>query len=292
MSRTVDKLHEAGIRAEDYKRLPQGHPESAFLATIKPDGGPGTILIHEGRARIHVSTDKRQTQALVTVSEGARTLERTVVIEETDKKRLRRKFIRPTQEQIRARVGVETPAGVTWHLMPGRTWGINRTNVQAIIRGAVRANIPASTVNLLMGMDESHNFIAGVPGSPRTVRQAQERLAAVPGENPAELRKRAVRQGEWYFMPLDTTTSLLLPRMFDEVHSAFRLEGGWHEVEHAGVTHIGQAQYVFARGRVRDRRKGHHRNLLLHSWHRVVRNNEMRTIPTIGATPARTRSWD
>jgi hypothetical protein len=293
VSRTVDKLHEAGIKAADYRRLPIGHPRAVFLATILPDTGPGTILIHEGDARIHVSPDRKQTQALVTVSEQPRRLERSVTIVETNRKKLRNKRLVPTQEQIREQVRIETPAGVHWFLVPGRRWEVTRaTPTLASIRGAVRANVPASVVNLLMGMDESHNFIAGVPGTPRTVHQAHESLATIPGEDREELRRRAVRQGEWFFMPLDRTTNLLLPRMFDQVFSNFRLEGGWHEVAEAGISHVGQQQMVFARGRVRDRRQGHHENVLLHKWHRVIRNNELRTIPAIGAGPQRTRSWD
>jgi hypothetical protein len=291
MSRTVDKLHEAGIKADDYKRLPAGHPSAVFLATIRSDGGPGTILIHEGDARIHVAPNRRQTQALVVVSEQARVLERTVTIEETDRKRLRNKTIQPTQLQIRSHTGIETPAGVTWRLANSR-WNVRREKDRAVITGRVRANVPASVVNLLMGMDESHNFIAGVPGSPRTVHQAQEALAAIPGEDREELRKRAIRQGEWFFMPLDRTTNMLLPRMFDDRQTDFRLEGGWHEVEEAGVSNVGQVQYLFARGRVRDRRQGHHQPVMLRTWHRVIRNAELRTIPAIGAGPQRTRSWD
>jgi hypothetical protein len=293
LSHTVDKLHEAGIKAADYKRLPAGHPRAVFLATIRPDTGPGTILIHEGNARIHVSPDRKQTQALVTVSEAARTIERVVVIQETDSKKLRNKHLRPTQQQIRNQVRVETPAGVSWVLVPGRSWRVTReTPTLASIRGTVRANVPASVVNLLMGMDESHNFIAGVPGNPRTVHQAHERLATIVGEDPEQLRRHALRQGEWFFMPVDHTTDLLLPRMFDHREANFRLEGGWHEVADAGVTHVGRNEFVFARGRVRDRRRGHHAPLFLRGWHRVIRNNELRTIPTIGAGPQRTRSWD
>lgn len=291
MSRTVDKLHQAGIKAADYKRLPPGHPQAVFLATILPDKGPGTILIHEGNARIHVAPDAKQTQALVTVSEQARRIDRSVVIVETDRKRLRNKHLVPTQAQIRERVRLETPAGVFWRQLG--LWRTERAEdgKSATISGGVRAHIPASVVNLLMGMDESHNFIAGVPGTPRTVRQAQEQLATVPGEDSQELR-RAIRQGEWYFMPLDTTTNLLLPRLFDETHSNYRLEGGWHEVAEAGIANVRQVAHVFARGRVRDRRQGHHADVRLRGWHRVIRNNEMRTIPAIGAGPQRTRSWD
>jgi hypothetical protein len=291
VSGTVDKLKEAGIKAADYKRLPIGHPPAVFLATIVPDGEAGTILIHEGDARIHVSTDRRQTQALVTVSEQPRRLERVVSIVETDQRKLRSKRVVPTQEQIRNATRIETPAGVRWHLA-GLNWEVTRDEKSATIRGRVQADVPASVVNLLMGMDETHNFIAGVPGTPRTVRQAQENLATVPGEDPEEMRERAVRQGEWFFMPLDRTTSLILPRMFDEMHSDYRLEGGWHEVEEAGVSNVGSAVYVFARGRVRDRRQGHHADLRLRGWHRVIRNSELRTIPAIGAGPQRTRSWD
>lgn len=158
----------------------------------------------------------------------------------------------------------------------GRPYGAN------VIR-----RTPSAKRHFLCGLDESHLFIAQLPGGVSTVRGAHEALRSVPDD------KSTVRQGEWFF---------LVPSAF-ELHSIeYGLSHNTLFAEHAvpigpftvvggvrgagrrvrqvsGNPHVadelvvvpGRVRTVFVRGRIRH---AEHRTVTFPSWRKVIRNAE------------------
>lgn len=171
----------------------------------------------------------------------------------------------------------------------------------------------------LCGFDERHWFAAAVSGL--TVRTAKESLmppqvrdfALRAGLRQAELFRRHtrafIRQGEWFFVPVETTVNPLHVHRWEPLirpgggkpHLVQELVRGrgemvWHHRDHApsGLndaqfaalaehvrrakgwnrrTRITDATSVLARGAVRH---PDHATVHLHGWHRVYINSEQR----------------
>lgn len=144
--------------------------------------------------------------------------------------------------------------------------------------------------SFLVGMDETAHFICQLPTQVSTVDEAHDVL------KPAEVKRTKAdwkRQGEWFFVPVGNQS--LIKQLNARITDAeFRpLEGGrrsgngwWGGSSHQGlVLNYERKQYVL--GTIMDRRKGHHKPLILPDWHRVIRNREV-AVPEI----ERPRRWD
>ncbi len=152
---------------------------------------------------------------------------------------------------------------------------------------------PAEERRYLCGMDESHLFIAQVrQGStvaeahealkPAAVHQAEERLA-----------EPTRRQGEWFFVPASSSDAEFICAYVSMHPRSLRREspvgdGGRPHVAET-VARIDRRRHllrrevrfpeVFAMGWVRH---PDHREIVLPTWHRVIRNAEVPQ-PTVGS---------
>jgi hypothetical protein len=161
----------------------------------------------------------------------------------------------------------------------------------------------ATEMTLLLGIDESSHFICALPERVTTVDEAHDAL------RPGEVPEGSLRQGEWFFVPATS----------DEVDQVYRYiadssvnrsnnnvsrrwwGGGPRLTQYsmeAGSSHHGLVVTVpkvgkFTIGIVKDRRTGHHNELVLPTWHKVVRNTEIVfREPKTPAERQRTRTWD
>jgi len=148
----------------------------------------------------------------------------------------------------------------------------------------VRRSTDARKRHFLVGRDERQLFMCRLPRACTTVAEAHDALR-VPQANleARSVLERAIRQGEWFFVPADVEE---VARVEDELaRGASQLHRGVaisRFIARVGKPHVvdqlvdtrdaeGQQQ-LFARGRVRH---VDHKTVRLRGWYRVFRNLEV-----------------
>jgi hypothetical protein len=148
----------------------------------------------------------------------------------------------------------------------------------------VRRSTEARKRHFLVGRDERQLFMCRLPRACTTVAEAHTALRVPEAKlNARSVLERAVRQGEWFFVPAEADDVVRL-----ETGIAARRLWVWRRVSinafipRAGKSHVvdelvdtrddaGNRQ-VFARGRVRH---VDHKTVRLYRWVRVFRNREV-----------------
>lgn len=140
----------------------------------------------------------------------------------------------------------------------------------------VERETSAELRHLLVGMDETHGFIAQLPRQVTSVEDAHEALRP-------ELARRqwTLRQGEWFFVPLDAGERKQVEEFLERGGSRLVRRNAalgaseWpHVVDELIPSHT--SGHAFARGLVRQ--DARHRPLALGTeWRQVVRNLEVWT---------------
>lgn len=289
----VKSLDGFGIRAAAYKRPPTGR--DVFALSIQPTHREGTVTVNQGKAEVEVFGDRKRRQAAVTVREKGRVVTRSVEGSVSQ-------HAEPQTEQLEAllrdRFPVVVPPGTKWiysdvkHSKRPNPYTYNTDRVWEF-SGKLTARVARSTVNhFLIGMDETHHFVAPLPAKATSVREAHRLL------RPKRLRRGTKRHGEWFFEPCLASTRRMLEKAFVAAKpwriplGRLRLTGTTHEVSsHVTVRRHGK-RTVYAKGYVIDRREGHHKALFLPEWHKVIRNREATVRANPGSVFRSRMSWD
>jgi len=143
---------------------------------------------------------------------------------------------------------------------------------------------PGETRRYLVGMDERSYFMAELPRAVTTVKEAHRALRpgeVVDWESRRENRgRKAVRQGEWLFLPLAPSEARELDnriaRRMTVVREKARIPGRPGKPHVAGRLAVERGEkgdVVYAQGPVRH---ADHGTVHLNAWHRVVANLEVR----------------
>lgn len=286
MSAVVETLVNAGIDARAYARGPAG--VRAFVASIDPHPKAGRLWIWEGKSEIEVATNKRQRQGVLNVAEEGRTVTLTLHTEAYQRSEAGRAVdFRPEEEirdqaieQMRQRwsLPLHTHYEARIRFMPKSLRSGSAAQV------VVTAIAPASNTSLLVGMDETHHFVAQLPRvGVKSVAHAHRLL------KPREAREPGTkRQGEWFFVP--ERNEIVQQRLMKDLpgmeHNVPLEKGSSHVAEHL----LRWRARFYVLGTVSDTRRGRHAPLLLTEFHRVVRNREIVFTPT--QTPQQRRYWD
>lgn len=300
----IKTLQDAGIQASLYARGPAG--KDIFMVGKTP-GIPGMIMIWPGAEHVEVEThtDPDLHQAVLVVKEPKRTISQNVQFE-IGWRSEEPSLDRISDSSFQRHFNIAMPAGTTFSVTKKRivtgekrhaggrydTRGLTHYTARATVTARTKATEQA----LLMGKDEVSQFVAMLPSTPTTVKGAHRIL------RPNGISAKAVRQGEWFFTPATKEEIALLHeinprsnthrRRRDRNSRYMRLEAGSsHMAEHM---EIGRAGAEYVKGVIRDTRAGHHRDLFLETWHRVVRNTEVTVTSTTAAARANQpqRRWD
>ena len=141
----------------------------------------------------------------------------------------------------------------------------------------VERTTPAADRYFLSGQDESHYFITQLPRSVSSVRDAHDALRPELARRPGTLR-----QGEWFFVPLDPRQTEHLTQFLARAGRDLVRRDAPLDVFGRGAPHIAEellrndrhANAVFARGVIRQAPR--HKPLDLgREWRMVVRNLEI-----------------
>lgn len=293
MSATVVKdLQKAGVNAKEYSRGPLGKHVMALRVAQLRGSTEGNIGIWQAGADFKVYGDKSWRQAVLRYIEKDH---------EIDLGRTRLRLAGPDSSydegtqinrgNIRSFSLPRLPEDTEFFLAEKPTadpdpWD-SRMHARLI------AKVPDQDQSVLVGMDETYHFIAGLNGHPKTVEGAHRML------RPKGLRRGAVRQGEWFFDPATAAEKeIIFDRLkrkgyrrnswgaADGVHSMNAADG--NESSHVLLTSVIIGGQMYAIGYVYDTRTGHHAPLHLPDWHRVVRNAEIEVEDQEGSS----YTWD
>lgn len=313
----VEKLVGAGIKARPLARPPRDNP---FLLSIDRKIEGGEIVVNEGNAKVDCYVDPKLRQAVLHIEEKARKITRKVTRTYGSKK--------PAAHIVQAEMEASFPVlingkvkykcgKVEWTPIQERSL---RNRRMLTIGWKATADVTAQVLvdtklDLLMGKDETAHFIAALPESAKSVKQAH-RLLKPEGKR---LKVETLRQGEWFFIPVSDSLEKKLNEYVKENPGRVgvrRLENGSSHVAKQAVLYGPGAKKLSSRtirrrtnynsgefawyvcGYVIDGRVGHHEPLFLTRWHRVERNNEVtfREPESMIAERPRfrpsTRSWD
>ena len=131
----------------------------------------------------------------------------------------------------------------------------------------------------LMGMDESHLFIAELPRNLGPINKIKDAHKALKPNDVIDKERgtnRIKRQGEWFFIPATKEELKEINKNINLVEKKQPLgESKWKSAN----SHIADLLLTiltgqFAKGKVSHR---DHKTLKLHGWFKVVKNNEART---------------
>lgn len=299
----VEALQKYNIRAREYSRPPAG--QDVFAITIKRGHPESTVVVHQGKAQIEINGSRKLRQAVVTVKEKGREVTHKVTtnIMVSDKpasdKGERVPGNKPTTKEVEKRLidrfPLVMPEGTQWTVTD--TTCVKREDsgythrTQWDITGLVTAKVKKSTVNhFLVGIDETDLFISSLKRHVSSVQEAHKILR--PPEVTKDLidRKRAPRQGEWFFVRCARKVANMLNKLATEQPSklkTYRLG----DTTHTAKTAVVVDKKVYARGYIIDRRRGHHRSRWLDWWHLVLKNQEteFKVSPEQQAAAARRR---
>lgn len=284
----VKSLQGFGIKAESYKKPPAG--KDVFVISILPKKPAGVILVHQGLAKVSVSGSKKLCQAAIIVKERARVLTRKV-------KATFHQELEPSKVMVETALRRNFPLGVPfsntkWTYKNVSTGRGGPGSYSWTCTATVTASIGnRSTNSFLVGMDETHNFISPLPQKPKSLEDARKMLKPIDPKIRPKLRAGTRRQGEWFFEPLNKEEVAEIEKIAAEKQIKGRVLG---RTTHSAastikVTKPKKMKGLYARGFITDNRKGHHENIFLAHWHRVVRNRE---IPMPLLAEGRRKSWD
>lgn len=268
-----DELMDADLLAAPYTRAPL--TREAFAVNLNRN----VVRLWTGEAEIDAHPHKPRRQAVLNIEEGKRTIVRGGIS---------LGFIRP---------GMKLPEAAELRRRAGQNFGVNIPNAKFTVgkvkktteRWADRVNLSAEVtatasgtkLSLLVGWDETRQFISALPERVESVQEAHELLR---GAAPSQ----AKRQGEWFFVPISANERLLindaLSNRGDQPFTSDRLEP--LSSHHASCL-IRVAGERYAVGVIHDTRGTRHAPLILPDWHRVMRNREI-TMPQ----GVRRQYWD
>lgn len=289
----VDELSKFGINASVYVKPPAG--KDIFMIG-KGNGIPGNIMLWPGSETVNVEIigDESHKQAVLNVKEEKRTITQNVKMDvynrsEADVSAAPERMI----NDLRSRFNIAVPASTRMvvdkieyeprlvHERDQKSW---KNVTQWTVYARVRAYVPKTEFNFLIGKDETSLFIAGLPQPVKSVEAAHKLL------RPEGIPADAPRQGEFFFIPATEEEFKACTNENPQVLRSYRgrsfkvmysLEtGSSHQASevraNTGSSNYGQAKMVLVKGIISDSRKGHHKDLDLgDTWHKVVRNTEI-----------------
>lgn len=278
----VSELRKGNVVAAAYRRSPAD--TTVAIVSLHND----VVKVWAGLAEIEVRPDKKFKQAVLNIHEGGRSIERDYNVGAFydyvngygDK---------PTQSHVLDRAKSYFPIFVPNGQFKGEIlddnhhfkndMGYQRNGYR--VRGVMTAE--ASDLSLLVGMDETAQFISALPETKvHSVEQAHDLLRG-------KVSRRAKRQGEWFFTPATQIQQKAIDaylRTRDHVFRAAQLE--LHSNHHASCL-IAVDRVRYAIGVVSDTRGTRHAPLVLSTWHKVERNKE---IEVPASMSQRRQYWD
>jgi len=151
-------------------------------------------------------------------------------------------------------------------------------------RAFVRRSTSDNKRHLLAGRDERQLFMCRLPRACTTVAEAHRALRAPEATEARGVMARTIRQGEWFFIPIEKEVEDTIDRDVARgklwvyrrasIGSFIPRAGKPHRADELVVAPVAASRvmHVYVRGRVRH---VDHKTVRLPFWVRVVRNREV-----------------
>ena len=140
---------------------------------------------------------------------------------------------------------------------------------------------PSYLRNYLMGMDESHLFIAELPRNLGPINKIKDAHNALKPKNVAENGKvisRIKRQGEWFFIAVSSEENELIEENSNLIEKKMPLGTNRRNTNsHIADELVNIEDNFYVKGKISH---VEHKTLKLNGWFKVMRNNEVRTSAT------------
>jgi hypothetical protein len=140
--------------------------------------------------------------------------------------------------------------------------------------------------NYLMGMDESHLFIAELPNNLGPINKIKDAHKALKPKIVLKNKKnfsKIKRQGEWFFIPATSEENELIGENLQFIEKKIPLGNkSWrNRNSHIADELVDIQNDVYVKGKITHIE---HKTLKLHGWFKVMRNNEARS-SVVSGTP-------
>ena len=140
---------------------------------------------------------------------------------------------------------------------------------------------PSYLRNYLMGMDESHLFIAELPnnlGPINKIKDAHKVLKPTKVSENGKGISKIKRQGEWFFIPASSEENDLIEENSNLIEKKMPLGAvRRYRNSHIADELVNIEDNLYVKGKISH---VEHKTLKLHGWFKVMRNNEGRTSTT------------
>ncbi|HJS83729.1 MAG TPA: hypothetical protein VJ742_12945 [Nitrososphaera sp.] len=285
------QLNKAGLNTKPYTKAPVAVP----IFTIGLDVS-NTLRIWPGLANLTVYPDANWAQAVIVSDERRREITRSYVVQGKVSYPDDRKgpvYSQPSKQDILARFPIQVPGAklktfTAKELEPDRNNRDWRRRREGMFNITATITATGSTQAFLVGYDETQQFISALPRVVKSVERAHEIL------RPAGVPKDALRQGEWFFVPVTQRENTIIQQALQDGKIPY-----WQRLE-TGSTHTTLMMQLSVNGKrdnyatlqVIDSRNERHSPLILDGWYRVVRNREVVIPVTRNDTQVRRRTWD
>jgi hypothetical protein len=304
----VKTMRKAGINIQSYKRSPTSGSEFVIAGN-----GLSTKLYLWATDKVvaEVYPDRQQKQAVLYIEEPARKVNlgpRVYYTELKFSEETTAKDLAKTLEKVTRKHVTRTAQS----LFPGTNFTVDfnnsstilsfETQANRLIKGpkskntyqrvrieySCTANLEATKLTLLVGVDETAHFICALPKKVKSVKAAHEAL------RPKGVPRNALRQGEWFFVPVTKKERKAIEEHI--LKDPYRVGRGSLESfsshEASAIVFLdrnkkNEVRYVNIS--VYDARPNRHKAILLNDWHKIVRNNEI-SVPN--TAQRNTRYWD
>jgi len=297
-----DQLNKADINASEFKRTPLKGINFTLASTIK---GDNIKVYANDTIEYDLHTNKRHKQAVLNIEEEARNIDVKVPIPENiyihhstiyddDRSSLNNDLRRALREHNRllipnSKISIKIKEDYVNRIIKeckSHVWNDIRPKSNEY-EFTIKA--PKQVNHLLCGIDETAHFICALPEEAKSVKEAHEML------RPKGIPDNALRQGEWFIFPATSKEIKKIEEYVQETNPystlfSFDFSHLEENSSHRASTKIILDNKIYAIGIISDIRKGRHKDLVLSSWHRIVRNRE---IPVVqNNVKQKSQYWD
>lgn len=268
----VKEIQKLGLKADNYQRPPLH--KDLFTTTIQRKTHRFWVPDAD---KVEIATSKKHRQAVINVEDGNAPVEEKIERTYIHLDKFAAGYL---EKELRRNSKINIPNSFMEVSNEKQRIEGKGKDRKLIISGTILHtpdNEMPKDISMLVGIDETTNFVALLPERVKSVSDAHDLL------KPDELRgkKGVLRQGEWFFEPLSTEQHKQLVQEMSNRNYDMEYEYPM-EIESFHSAQIALVDYslendtpTYVMGEISDSRGRRHKSLYLTSFHRVVRNTEL-----------------
>ena len=271
----------AGIESKSYTRPPLGTEVFALALNEKRD----MVRFHLPNENVLIENERFSTkhnQVSFSVVEPRRVIEKTVQLSKYTYGYGSNYKPEWSEWDLQRYFGINLPETTKYEAVKSEKIKDRYSNSDYTLYDVtIKATVPKSTQHFLVGYDEHHLFVSGLPKAAKSIEDAHKIL------RPKGVTGSTLRQGEWFFLPADVDEAEFDQkyvnrvrraqydqRIGDFTNIANNVWNGSFSTNHKAAMVVSVKGKKYVKGLVFDT-TGRHDSILLPKWHLVVKNKEV-----------------